>query len=194
VNEVLIPLGDKDRWNGTDPKDDDQFADSILDPEPTRLLPFAYPDVFSNANTPPGGADNRPDLVQLLDGRLIGLTEPNKLPVADLLRINLAQLPVAGTVDNRMGALAADPGGFPNGRRLTDDVVDIELQVLAGILLDDDGLIDGTEVPYSALGDGVDWADQPLLATFPYQGTPVSGYDQSGAPFQCPPVVAAARC
>jgi hypothetical protein len=195
VNEVLIPLGDKDRWNGTDPKDDAEFADSILDPEPTRLLPVVYPAVFDNTNTPPGGAASRTDLVQLLDGRLIGLTEPNKLPVADLLRINLAQLPVAGTVDNRLGALAADPGGFPNGRRLTDDVVDIELQVLAGVLLDDDGLIDGTDgIPYSALGDGVDGADQPLLATFPYQGTPVSGYDQSGEHFSCPTARAPAVC
>jgi hypothetical protein len=186
VNEVLIPLGDKDRWNGTDPKDDvAEFGDSILDPEPTRLLPVLYPNVFDNTNTPPGGADNRPDLIRLLNGNLLGLTDANLLPLADLLRINLAQLPVEGNSGNRMGALAGDPGGFPNGRRLTDDVVDIELQVLAGILLDDDEFIDdGDEIPWSALGDGVNRTDQPLRESFPYQGTPVSGYDQTG--FTCP--------
>jgi hypothetical protein len=179
VNEVLIPLGDKDRWNATDPADDAEFFDSMLDPEPTRLLPTLYPSVFNDGNVPDGGQKNRPDLVKLFDGRLIGLSDKNKLPVADLLRINLARPPVQGTVDNRLGALAGDPGGFPNGRRLSDDVVDIELQVLAGVLLDDDGIINGTEIPYGALSDGVDTVDQPFLPTFPYQGTPVSGYDQS---------------
>jgi hypothetical protein len=180
VNEVLIPLGDKDRWNSVDPADDGQFFDSILDPEPTRLLPVLYPAVFNAGNTPKGGAANRPDLIKLLTGQLIGLSEKNALPPADLLRINLARPAVQGTVDNRLGALVGDPGGFPNGRRLSDDVVDIELQVLAGVLLDDDGIINGTQVPYKALSDGVDTVDQPFLNTFPYQGTPVSGYDQTG--------------
>jgi hypothetical protein len=179
VNEVLIPLGDKDRWNATDPADDAEFFDSILDPEPTRLLPVLYPGVFNKGNTPKGGADNRQDLIKLLTGQLIGLSPKNALPPADLLRVNLAVPPVQGTVDNRLGALVGDAGGFPNGRRLSDDVVDIELQVLAGVLLDDDGVINGTKVPYGALSDGVDTVDQPFLDKFPYQGTPVSGYDQS---------------
>ncbi|WCO68282.1 DUF4331 domain-containing protein [Iamia majanohamensis] len=184
VNEVLIPLGRKDLWNGTNPKDDAQFFDVILDPEPTRLLPVVYPSVFNDENTPDGGQANRPDLIQLLTGQLNGLSEGNALPPADLLRLNLAVPPVQGTPDNSMGALDGDTGGFPNGRRLTDDVFDIELQVLAGVLLpgfgegDPSNPIPGTEVPYSALSDGVQENDQPELPGFPYQGDPVSGYDQ----------------
>ncbi len=178
VNEVLIPLGSKDKWNATAPKDDAQFFGSILDPEPTKLLPVVYPAVFNANNTPGGGAANRPDLIQLLTGQVIGLSAPNALPPADLLRLNLAVPAVAGTTANKDGALDGDAGGFPNGRRLTDDVVDIELRVLAGELLDDDGIIDGTQIPYSALSDGVDGSAVPGIATFPYQGTAAAGYDQ----------------
>ena len=122
-------------------------------------------------------------LIALVTGQLIGLSPANALPPADLLRINLARPPVQGTEANRLGALAGDEGGFPNGRRLTDDVVDIELQVLAGALLDEgDGEIGESGVPYAAIGDGVDASDRPPLSTFPYQGTPVSGYDQDGQP------------
>ncbi len=200
VNEVLIPLGRKDLWNGTAPKDDAQFFDVILDPEPTRLLPTVYPSVFTqddeengideDSNVPDGGQANRPDLIQLLTGQLIGAPKGSLAP-ADLLRINLAFDPVQGTPDNSLGALDKDTGGFPNGRRLTDDVVDIELQVLAGVLLDpnEDGKINNTgadtspdatgdDVPYAALSDGVQENDQPELPGFPYQGDPVSGYDQ----------------
>lgn len=178
VNEVLIPLGKKDKWNNTDPTDDAQFMGNLLDPEPTRLLRALYPSVFNDANTPDGGAANRPDLIKLLTGQLAGLSETNALPPADLLRLNLAVAPVQGTPENRLGALQGDTGGFPNGRRLTDDVVDIELRVLAGELLDDDGIIDGTNLPYSILSDGVDANDRPELGTFPYVGSPVAGYDQ----------------
>ncbi len=184
VNEVLIPLGKKDLWNATTPANDAQFFGSILDPEPTKLLPVVYPSVFNATNTPPGGIANRGDLVALLTGQLAGLSAPNALPPADLLRLNLAVAPVAGTVGNRMAALAGDAGGFPNGRRLTDDVVDIELQVLAGVLLTGFGngnpsnVIPGTGVPYSAISDGVDAATSAPLGVFPYLPTPFGGYSQ----------------
>jgi len=196
VNEVLIPLGSKDKWNSTFPKDDAQFFGPILDPEPTRLLPVVYPSVFKaqgqpGANTPGGGAANRPDLIQLLTGQLSGLSAANALPPADLLRLNVAVAPVTGTDANRLGALQGDAAGFPNGRRLTDDVVDIELQVLAGVLLPGFGNgnpanpIPGTGVPYSALADGVDRDEGGAsntvtpLVTFPYVAPPFSGYSGS---------------
>jgi hypothetical protein len=194
VNEVLIPLGKKDLWNKLDPEDDAQFFGNILDPEPTRLLPVVYPSVFNNSNTPPGGANNRTDLVKLLTGQFIGLSSANALPPADLLRVNLASPAVAGNVGNRMAALQGDTGGFPNGRRLTDDVVDIELQVLAGALLpgfgngDPANNIPGTGVPYSALGDGVNQATSAPLSFFPYEPTPFGGYSQPEP--GVPPVVA----
>jgi len=187
VNELLIPVGKRDRWNALDPKDDAQFFGNILDPEPTRLLPVVYPSVFHapgtpNANLPAGGAANRPDLIKLLTGQLIGLSKANALPPADLLRINLAVPPVQGTTANRLGALASDPGGFPNGRRLTDDVIDISLRVIgAGELLDNgDGVINNSgNTPFAAVSDGVDQSGIPQLNTFPFEGTPLSGYDQS---------------
>ncbi len=174
VNEVLIPMGKKDRFNGTAPKDDgaEGFFNNILDPEFTRLLPTLYPTVFSTNNVPAGGAANRPDLVQLVTGQLAGLSPTNALPPADLLRINLAS--TAGTAH------------FPNGRQLADDVVDTEIQVLAGVFTDPDhdgkiNKLDGssnpTGVPYSALGDGVNAPSTPLLNVFPYVGTPLDGYN-----------------
>jgi hypothetical protein len=193
VNEVLIPLGKKDLWNGVDPEDDAQFFGNILDPEPTKLLPVVYPSVFDNSNTPPGGAANRGDLIKLLTGQLAGLSAGNALPPADLLRVNLAVPAVAGNVGNRLAALQGDASGFPNGRRLTDDVVDIELQVLAGVLLPGFGNgnpannIPGTGVPYSALADGVNQATSAPLASFPYEPTPFGGYSQP-EPGVAPPV------
>ena len=172
VNEVLIPLGKKDRWNATDPKDDGAagFFTNILDPEFTKLLPVLYPGVFSANNTPRGGAANRPDLVALVTGQLAGLSAPNALAPADLLRVNLASAPGAS---------------FPNGRQLADDVVDTEIQVLAGVFTDPDhdgkinnldGSPNASGVPYSALSDGVSADDAPNLSVFPYVGTPFNGY------------------
>ena len=180
VNEVLIPLGLKDRWNAVDPKDDGQFFSYILDPEPTKLVGALYDEAYADKATkvPPGGAANRPDLVKLLTGQLIGLSEANALPPADLLRINLARpadTADQNATDDRLGALSGDPLGFPNGRRLRDDVVDIELKVLSGLLLGapyDDGA-------NPLLGDGVNASDRPYLNHFPYQATPISGFDQN---------------
>ncbi|MEO5679910.1 MAG: DUF4331 domain-containing protein, partial [Acidimicrobiales bacterium] len=185
VNEVLIPLGSKDRWNSTSPKDDGAagFFTNILDPEFTKLLPTLYPGVFSTNNIPAGGAANRPDLIALVTGQLAGLSAANALPPADLLRINLAS-----------------PAGaaFPNGRQLADDVVDTEIQVLAGVFTDPDhdgkiNKLDGspnpTGVPYSALQDGVNATDGTLLSVFPYVGTPFNGFTQrscNNSAISCP--------
>jgi hypothetical protein len=174
VNEVLIPLGQKDHWNAVDPEDDAQFFPNILDPEPAKLIPVLYPGV----TTPAGGfnADNtakRTDIVAILTGQGAGLSAANALPPADLLRVNLAVAPTPSP--NRLAILAGDAGGFPNGRRLQDDVVDIELRLLAG----------GTPftptfnvAPNNALTDGVDADDVPLLPAFPYIGTPFDGYSE----------------
>jgi hypothetical protein len=174
VNEVLIPLQDKDRWNGTEPADDGPagFLGDILDSGLVRALPVLYPGV----TVPAGGGTSRTDLMALATGELIGapMPGPDSLAPADLLRINLATPPVAGNPGNRLGALQGDAGGFPNGRRLTDDVVDIELCVLAGALLPA-----FNHFPNNALTDGVDSsADRNTRNTFPYLGPPIPGYFQ----------------
>jgi uncharacterized protein DUF4331 len=181
VNEVLVPLGKKDFWNSIAPEDDAAngiFA-GVVDPELGRLLPVLYPGVF-NA----GGIDRVPpaprnDFVAVLSGVPQGLGA-GAIPAADLLRLNVSTPVTAPASQKRLGFLDGDAQGFPNGRRLPDDVVDEELQVIAGTLVNGglDAMIPGTAVPYRAVGDGVDHSDRPYLGSFPYQATPVSGYDQ----------------
>jgi hypothetical protein len=164
INEVIIPLGKKDFFNATSPSDDlAHFGTYALNPEPARLL---------NALFHLGVKEhNRTDIVQALLTGIPGLTRisPKAVP-ADTLKVNLG-VPPAGS-PSRFGALAGDVAGFPDGRRLADDVVDIELRVIAGALLKpDEG---GKQIP---LGDGVDRNDKAFRSAFPYVAQPTSGFD-----------------
>jgi hypothetical protein len=171
INEVVIPLGRKDRWNAGDPADDRQFASHYRAPELARALNALFPGVV---NAP---EQDRDDLVSVL---LTGLPPGNPFGLvtqvgtgrpakADLLRLNLAVPPTPPAQQDRMGVLAGQADGFPNGRRLIDDVVDIELQAIAGVLVRPAG-----QTP--ALGDGVDDNDLPFLSAFPYVPDPTSGF------------------
>jgi hypothetical protein len=177
VNEVVIPLGKKDLWNSTDPEDDAQFVHFYTDPEVTRLENGLYP-VLDNA--PETG---RGDLVAIL---LTGVPTLNFTGTtkADLLRLNMAIPPSAAP--SRLGVLEGDFAGFPNGRRLADDVVDIELRAfacgygpIAGPLIESFGFCDGNanRTPNNVLGDGVDENERSFSTEFPYVGTPFSGYE-----------------
>lgn len=171
INEAVIPLGKKDLWNRVDPSDDAQFASFYTDPEVSRLENLLYGGVLA-----PISATGRSDLVSILLTGVPGLNFTGTTK-ADLLRLNTAIKPSASP--SRLGVLDGDFAGFPNGRRLGDDVVDIELRafaqgygpVLHGAL----GLPDLS--PNDQLGDGVDANDVPLLSTFPYVGTPHQGYE-----------------
>jgi len=165
VNEVVIPLEQKDRFNGSDPSDDAQFAAFVKDPEPARLIPVLYPGV----NVPPAP---RNDLVAIFLTGIAGVNQPKNVKPAELLRLNMGFAQSASP--NRLGLLAGQNDGFPNGRRLGDDVVDIELRALAG----------GTPFtstfnvfPNNALTDGVDANDAPFQGTFPYVSDPFPGYE-----------------
>ena len=163
INEVVIPIGQKDKFNATSPSDDlKNFGSYVLNPEPARLL---------NALFHLGVKEtDRTDIVQALLTGVPGLTQIGHKPVpADTLKINLG-VPVSAS-PNRFGVLAGDVAGFPNGRRLADDVTDIELRVIAGALLKPDQ--GGKQVP---LGDGVDSNDKLFSSTFPYVATPNSGF------------------
>jgi hypothetical protein len=163
VNEVVIPLGKKDQFNRTSPdRDAALYGGFVLKPELAAVL---------NALFRIGAPEtDRTDIVQaLLQGipRLnqhAGIRGP---PAVDTLKLNLGVPPSAS--ENRFGVIGGDNAGFPNGRRLGDDVVDIELQVVAGFLK-------GNRVP---LGDGVDQNDKPFLSTFPYVPAPDSGFDSA---------------
>jgi hypothetical protein len=166
VNEVVIPLGQKDRFNASVPGDDAQFAPFVLNPEPSRLIPVLYPGVQVPAAP-------RNDLAAIFLTGIPGLNQPQNVKAAEMIRLNMAITPSA--VPNRLGLLAGQSDGFPNGRRLGDDVVDIELRALAG----------GTpftpafdKAPNNALGDGVDQNDQSFLPSFPYVANPFGGYEQ----------------
>jgi hypothetical protein len=162
INEVIIPIGQKDRFNRTEPADDAaNFGKYALNPEPARLL---------NALFGLGVKETgRTDIVQALLTGVPGLTQISSKPAAaDTLKLNLGVPPAAQP--NRFGVLAGDVAGFPNGRRLADDVTDIELRVIAGALLaPEEG---GKQIP---LGDGVDQNDRPFRAAFPYVAPPTDG-------------------
>jgi uncharacterized protein DUF4331 len=165
VNEVIIPLGLKDRFNASDPEHDSQFATFVLNPEPARLIHALYPII----NVPPAP---RSDLVAIFLTGVPGLNQPPHVKPAEMIRLNMAIPPSAAP--NRLGLLAGQADGFPNGRRLGDDVVDIELRALAG----------GTPFtpafnvsPNNLLSDGVDQNDKSFLPTFPYVAHPFPGYE-----------------
>ncbi len=160
INEVVIPLGKKDFFNATKPKDDlKHFGAYVLQPELAKVINVLYPGL----NVP---ETDRTDIVQALLTGIPGLTQiAEGAAPADTLKINLGTAPSA--MPNRFGVLAGDTAGFPNGRRLTDDVVDISLRVVGGFLK-------GNKLP---LGDGVDGNDKPFRTTFPYVAPPVAGFD-----------------
>jgi hypothetical protein len=163
INEVIIPISQKDKFNRTSPEDDAKnFGKYALNPEPARLL---------NALFNLGVKEtNRTDIVQALLTGVPGLTQIGSKPAAaDTLKLNLGVPPSA--TENRFGVLAGDTAGFPNGRRLADDVTDIELRVIGGALLPADQ--GGKQLP---LGDGVDQNDKPFRSAFPYVATPRDGF------------------
>lgn len=174
INEVVIPLGRKDAWNRSDPRDDAQFAPFYAAPEVARLENLLYGSALQPIDTV-----NRTDLTAILLTGVPGLNFTGSRPV-DLLRLNTAIAPTAAAgAGNRLGVLAGDFAGFPNGRRLEDDVVDIELRAIAQgygpILHNKLGLPDKS--PNDLVGDGVDGNDKPFLLHFPYVATPHQGYE-----------------
>ena len=182
INEVINRIAVKDLYNATSPKDDAKnFGAGALAPEPARILN----QLFGLGIKETG----RTDIVQALLTGVPGLTQIAKNAVpADTLKFNLGVPPAANP--NRFGVLANDIAGFPNGRRLADDVVDIELRVIAGALLKPEQ--GGKQI---ALGDGVDSNEKPFRTTFPYVALPDSGFaakfgriEPAHAPVPQPPV------
>ena len=165
VNEVVIPLGRKDRFNASDPRNDQQFGSFVLNPEPARLIPVLSPGV----NVP---AAPRNDLVAIFLTGIAGLNQPKNVRASEMIRLNMAIPPSASP--NRLGLLAGQLDGFPNGRRLSDDIVDIELRALAGAT---PFTATFNVAPNNLLGDGVDANDKAFLPTFPYVASPFAGFE-----------------
>jgi hypothetical protein len=173
INEVVIPLGKKDLWNATDPADDAQFLQHYTAPELALRADALYSVLTGDF------VSNRADLVAVLLTGVPGLNFTGSTK-ADLLRLNTAIAPSA--TPNRFGVLAGDLAGFPNGRRLADDVTDIELRAVTcgygSILQSLLGLCNFS--PNNVLGDGVDVNENAFLPNFPYVAAPNQGYAHTG--------------
>jgi hypothetical protein len=175
-NEVIVPMAEKDRWNALQPSADKAFAKYVTSPELAGLLPVLYPGVFPHL-----AAYKKPraDLAAILltgipSGVVKGFQNYTGATQADMLRLNVAVPPTAKP--NELGLVAGDPAGFPNGRRLVDDVVTIEVRAIAGLTIP---LVDPSFKPDGATSlvkDGTSNTNSPFLGSFPYQGTPAGGY------------------
>ena len=171
INEAVIPLGKKDFWNRSDPEGRWTVCRLLY---PAGSIASREPAVWRRVE--PIDVTDRNDLVAILLTGVPGLNFTGPRP-ADLLRLNTSVPPTAAP--SRLAVLDGDLAGFPNGRRLADDIVDIELRAFAqgyGPVLENLlGL--PNKSPNNLLGDGVDANDVPFLSSFPYVGTPHQGYD-----------------
>ena len=178
INEALIPMGKKDLWNSLSPSDDHQFLEYIAHPELAKLLPILYPGVFPHlAAYKPA----RADLVAILLtgipwGIIPHFQNYTGKRQADVLRLNTEIAPAKNP--NLLGILGGDLAGFPNGRRVFDDVFTIELRAIAGATIP---LVDSGYTPDGAAGVVTDGVTPNLntryMTQFPYLGLPKSGYD-----------------
>ena len=162
VNEAVIDLARKDAFNGLEPTGDAAALDRVTDPEVPKLLKLVF-----NVDSP---AAPRNDLVTIFLTGIPGLNQPVNVRASEQLRLNMAIPPSASP--HPMGVLAGDFAGFPNGRRVGDDVLDIVLQAAAGATPLTPAF---NRSPNNILGDGVSRNDVPYLTTFPYLGIPHAG-------------------
>jgi len=199
-NELFIPMGtsptvsenDKDLYNAQLPITDinriDFVRGTVARPvEPVNLINMFYPAVL---DAPTSG---RNDLVRLFLTGIPGATRPPvQMDPADpgaglgavpseLMRLNVAVPPTPFGSQNRLGVIAGDLAGYPNGRRPGDDVEDITVRVAAGVLLPGNACAGGTancnQAPNNIFGDGVNQNDRPYRTSFPYLASPWSGYE-----------------
>ena len=199
-NELFIPRGtsptvsenDKDLYNAQLPATDVNRIDYIRGTasrpvEPVALINLLYPPVL---DAPTMG---RNDLVRVFLTGVPGATrppvqndpaDPSAGPGAvpsELMRLNVAVPPTAPGSQNRLGVIGGDLAGYPNGRRVNDDIPDITVRVASGVLLPGNACAGGTancnQAPNNQLGDGVNENDRPFRTTFPYLASPWSGYE-----------------
>jgi hypothetical protein len=182
-NEVVVPMSKKDLWNSLPPQSDSQFLQYVQHPELAGLLPVLYPGVFPNLA---GLSAVRDDLVAILltgipSGIIPGFQNFTGATPADVLRLNLAIAPASKP--SILGLLGGDAAGYPNGRRVFDDVVTIELRAIAGLTYQ---VVHGTSAftadgAAGAIYDVEDPATNTppvsYLGSFPYLNTPESGFD-----------------
>jgi hypothetical protein len=172
INEVIIPVGEKDEWNADAPANDAEYMDRYLNPELAAIINTVYPAL------PDARTGDRSDLVLILGQGVPGLNATNTGDTLyDMLRLNMGIPPSENP--SRLGVLDGDLAGFPNGRRLWDDVVDIEIRAVAdgyGSFLEKNFQLPNLS-PNNMVGDGCDANDRAFLESFPYVARPWQGYD-----------------
>jgi hypothetical protein len=181
INEVIIPMGKKDFWNTQPPAHDKQFAKYYAHPELAGLIAAIYAPNFPNLQAAIKAGVVRADLEAILltgipSGIVSGFTNFTGSVEADMLRLNTSIHPAKSP--NPLGVIGGDLAGFPNGRRVFDDIVTVELRAVAGATLP---LVDPSFSPDAAVGAITDGLTDnspggPYLTHFPYLGVPYDGY------------------
>ena len=181
-NEVIVPMAQKDLWNSLPPSEDKRFSGFVEHPELASLLPVLYPGLFDNLAKLNKAGTPRADLVAILltgipDGLIDNFQNATGDTKADMLRLNTAVPPAKDP--KAFGLLAGDLAGFPNGRRIEDDVVSISIRAIAGVTF---ALVDETFKPDAAAGLveqglSIKNVSSGLLKKFPFLGTPFDGFD-----------------
>ena len=177
VNEVVIGLDDKDRFNASKPSGDSQFAGYVTNPSLPTLIQTLFPSAKAPTNFP------RTDLVAAFLTGISGLNQPGHVTPSEMLRLNTSILPNYGA-QSPLGVAGGDNAGFPNGRRPGDDVVDLSLRVAMGALCVLTGSTDTLHVgchPSDAPAGGLPFTDgvrktyTDFQRAFPYLDTPLPG-------------------
>ncbi|MEO6171050.1 MAG: DUF4331 domain-containing protein [Lysobacter sp.] len=165
VNEVVIGLADKDKFNRSHPAQDRQFANYVTHPVFPELLQILFPSVQAPNKFP------RTDLVSVFLTGVAGLNQPDKVRPAEMMRLNTSIDPKPASAQNSLGVLGGDIAGYPNGRRPGDDVVDITLRAAMGALLTAEEAPSGT-LPFT---DGAIISANEFGSRFPYLNSPIPG-------------------
>ena len=182
-NEVINPMAQKDKWNSVLPSADSAYAANVNRPELAQLLPTLYPGTFPRLAAFNASNNPRTDLIAILltgiPSSVLGgaFTTYTGSTQADLIRLNLAVPPTTNSPNN-LGVLSGDDAGFPNGRRVFDDVTTIELRAIAGLTipLTYPGYVKDDILNGDALRDGTSNTNAALPTTFPYVAPPANGY------------------
>ncbi len=178
VNEVVIGLADKDRFNASKPKDDGQFIDYVTNPTLPALIESLFPSAKAPTNFP------RTDLVTVFLKGIAGLNQPANVVPSEMMRLNTSTPATATAQQNALGVAGGDNAGFPNGRRPGDDVTDVSIRVAMGALCVLTGANDALKVgckpsdaPAGGLAftDGVRKTAGNYSSSFPYLNTPMPG-------------------
>jgi len=186
-NELMVPMVEKDGWNGSQPKDDREYAKGVTQPELSRLIPDLYPGVFENLKALAKSGRTREDMVALLltgfkKGIFPGFQNYTGPVQSDMLRLNVAVPPSKAV--QPLGGLAGDPAGYPNGRRVEDDVVTIFVRMLGAVINDRFDASFGPDAAVALVTQGVPipptgpvGSSSRFWTGFPYLGDPYSGFD-----------------